>query len=292
MREQQEKETKPFKKHRFLTYLVPVAAALVIVFNAVPLVQGLLERKEADASYESLLQQTVTFPETEGNAAASKSASETETGAPKTSDAAQKAEKISYPALAIDFASLRARNSDFVCFLYIPVLDCAYPVVHSSDNTEYLTTDFEGNRSVDGSIFLDRYSSPDLTDANSFILGHNMRSGSMFGCLRRFYQEEGLCDEDPYFYLYTEDSVRKYRIFGYAQVEEDDPLYNTATDYESDAGYDAFIQKVRDISFYDGNSSGVDFSARPKVVTLSTCYGNGATRFVVFGALVGTAETE
>ncbi len=76
-----------------------------------------------------------------------------------------------------------------------------------------------------------------------------MRSGSMFGCLRRFYQEEGLCDEDPYFYLYTEDSVRKYRIFGYAQVEEDDPLYDTATDYESDAGYDAFIQKVRDISF-------------------------------------------
>lgn len=291
MEENAQHETKPKKKRHVLTYLVPIAACIVIAVNLVPLVQGIRERKEADASYETLLSDTVTFPEGAGEEETAAAQEETAGGTEGGKETGKETGgTVSYPDLSIDFASLRAINSDFVCFLYIPVLDCAYPVAGSSDNTEYLTRDFAGNASVDGAIFLDRYSSPDLTDANSFILGHNMRSGSMFGCLRRFYQDEELCDRDPYFYLYTEDLVRKYRIFGYAQVNEDDALYDLSTDYESDAGYDAFIQKVRDISYYDTDSAGIDFSQRPRIVTLSTCYGNGATRFVVFGALVGTAE--
>lgn len=275
------------KKKRFSwTVLIPIAAAIVIAVNAVGLVRGIWERKQADADYETLLADTVTFPAGE-DAAEDETSADTEEAA----EASDSAEAITYPELSIDHAALKEINSDYVFSLYIPVLDCAYPVVHSKDNTEYLTTDFSGNKSVDGAIFLDCYTSEDLSDANSFILGHNMRSGSMFGCLRRFYQEEGLCDQDPYFYIYSDGAVRKYRIFGYAQVQDDDLLYDTATDYESDAGYDAFIDRVREMSIYGVDASGVDFSKRPKLVTLSTCYGNGATRFVVFGALVGTADT-
>ncbi|MGN1023648.1 MAG: class B sortase [Lachnospiraceae bacterium] len=285
MKDKPEKEKKRFS----WTYLIPIAAAIVIAVNAVLLVRGIWERKQADADYETLVADTVTFPAEDAGEEQTLADTEEEDEEADTASSAQ--EEITYPALSIDHAALKKINSDYVFFLYIPVLDCAYPVVHSSDNTEYLTTDFSGNHSVDGSIFLDCYTSEDLSDGNSFILGHNMRSGSMFGCLRRFYQEEGLCDKDPYFYLYTDGEVRKYRIFGYAQVKDDDPLYDTATDYESDAGYDAFIDRVRGMSIYDVDASGVDFSQRPKVVTLSTCYGNGATRFVVFGALVGTAKT-
>ena len=117
-----------------------------------------------------------------------------------------------------------------------------------------------------------------------------MKSGSMFGCLRRFYQEDGLCDQDPYVYLYTQDAVRKYRIAGYMQVAIDDPIYDLSTDFSDGKTYDAFIERLRANSLYNVDATGIDFSQRPQLLTLSTCYGNGDSRFVVIAALEGVAK--
>lgn len=285
--------------------LVPFAMFTVIIINVLLLFRGSVERKAADRGYDQLVSETVSLkPEevhaeskdvsSDGSAdtsvaAATEAATEEVTEA-ATEEASEEKEKIDYPALDIDHAKLKEINADYVGFLDIPVLDCKYPVVHSHDNAEYLHRDFEGNASVDGSIFMDCYTSADLSDANSFILGHNMKSGSMFGCLRRFYQEDGLCDQDPYVYLYTEDAVRKYRIAGYMQVAIDDPIYDLSTDFSDGKTYDDFIKRLRNESLYNVDASGIDFSQRPQLLTLSTCYGNGDSRFVVIAALEGVAK--
>lgn len=279
---------------------IPAIAVCVIFLNAFLLIQGRVERKAADHSYDQLLEETVSLKsepvhaESETGSAVATVAT-TEAATEEVTEAATEAvseekEKVDYPALDIDHAKLKEINADYVGFLDIPVLDCKYPVVHSHDNAEYLHRDFEGNASVDGSIFMDCHTSADLTDANSFILGHNMKSGSMFGCLRRFYQEDGLCDQDPYVYLYTEDAVRKYRIAGYMQVPINDPIYDLSTDFSDGKTYDAFIARLRNESLYDVDASGIDFSQRPQLLTLSTCYGNGDSRFVVIAALEGVAK--
>lgn len=268
------------------------------------LIQGRIERKAADRGYDQLVSETVSLKPEEVHAeskevvsddsvdAATEASTETATDG-TTEDATEAASEddvIDYPALDIDHQKLNGINKDYIGFLYIPVLDCKYPVVHSHDNAEYLHQDFEGNASVDGSIFMDCYTSADLSDANSFILGHNMKSGSMFGCLRRFYQEDGLCDQDPYVYLYTQDAVRKYRIAGYMQVAIDDPIYDLSTDFSDGKTYDDFIKRLRNESLYNVDASGIDFSQRPQLLTLSTCYGNGDSRFVVIAALEGVAK--
>lgn len=280
--------------------IVPVVMAAVIIINALLLFREGVERKAADHSYDQLLEETVSLKpepvhaESETGSAVATVAT-TEAATEEVTEAATEAvseekEKVDYPALDIDHAKLKEINADYVGFLDIPVLDCKYPVVHGHDNAEYLHQDFEGNASVDGSIFMDCYTSADLSDANSFILGHNMKSGSMFGCLRRFYQEDSLCDQDPYVYLYTEDAVRKYRIAGYMQAAIDDPIYDLSTDFSDGKTYDDFIARLRTESLYNVDASGIDFSQRPQLLTLSTCYGNGDSRFVVIAALEGVAK--
>lgn len=284
--------------------LIPAAMFAIIIINAFLLIQGRFARKAADRGYDQLVSETVSLKPEEVHAeskevvsddsANAATAATTEAATEETTEAVTEAaseeDEIDYPALDVDHQKLKEINKDYVGFLDIPVLDCKYPVVHSHDNAEYLHQDFEGNASVDGSIFMDCHTNAVLTDANSFILGHNMKSGSMFGCLRRFYQEDGLCDQDPYVYLYTQDAVRKYRIVGYMQVAIDDPIYDLSTDFSDGKTYDYFIERLRANSLYNVDASGIDFSQRPQLLTLSTCYGNGDSRFVVIAALEGVAK--
>lgn len=291
------------RKRRLRHYLIPIIAIVWTgVFTAL-LFSMLEQRKQADDTYRELVADTVMFRHSgkatananrmqKGNTTASDFPALSESENEKESTDSLTSVTFDYPKLKIDFAKLRAINSDFICFLYIPALDCAYPVVHSADNSEYLTKDFYGKRSPDGAIFLDRYSSPDFSDANSLIFGHNMRSGSMFGCLKRFYKDETLADKSPYFYLYTDTGVRRYQIFGYGQISTEDSLYSLSTDYENEETYDNLIERVRGFSPHLQDKEGTDFKLRPPIVTLSTCYGNGSTRFVVFGALTGQEVDE
>ena len=62
--------------------------------------------------------------------------------------------KITYPSIAVNYDNLQKVNPDFVGVLYVPVLDICYPVAHSKDNAEYLTTMFDGTENSSGAIFL------------------------------------------------------------------------------------------------------------------------------------------
>ncbi len=195
------------------------------------------------------------------------------------------AAKEYYPALSVDYDALASVNEDFSAVLYIPALDIQYPIVHSRDNEDYLHETFEGKRNFAGCVFLDCDASADYSDLNSVIYGHNMKNGSMFGKLKRFRQEAGVCDSDPYIYLYRADGVRKYRIFSYYLTNEGSDAYKVV---ENDADYDAYVERaLRNSVYTEYDSSAVDFSSRPLLLTLSTCAGRsgGSQRFVVHGAL-------
>lgn len=90
----------------------------------------------------------------------------------------------------IDFAALREMNPDVVAWLTIPGTAIDYPVVQTDDNEMYLKTDFEGNSSSAGAIYLDCDSDSDLQGKHSILYGHHMRNGSMFADIVKFKDEE------------------------------------------------------------------------------------------------------
>ncbi len=217
---------------------------------------------------------------------------------------------ITYPDLEIDYENLMSINGDFVGVLYLPALDILYPVAHSKDNKDYLDTSFEGKKLFAGCIFLDSYAHPDFTDYNSFIFGHNMKDGSMFGSLKKMLKDrEGpeLCAKDPYIYIYTPDKVLKYHIFSYTLISVDDPGYDFAyNDVETswfnrdnltpelEDVYDRYVSEAQERSEYiPTEAESDDFSTRPKLLSLSTCSGRGHVKyFLLHSALIGEANTK
>ena len=190
-----------------------------------------------------------------------------------------------YPVFQIDYDALLETNSDFACILYIPALDMLYPVVYSADNMDYLYKTFEGKKNPSGSIFYDSLSPRNFLGQNTFLFGHNMTNGSMLGTLKRFDREEGLCASNPFIYIYTKESVCKYRIFSYYQTSEGSPSYE---DFDGADGYDHYVRMICANSSFVNGGNEIDFTARPALLTLSTCSGpaGSSRRYVVHAAKI------
>lgn len=87
-----------------------------------------------------------------------------------------------------EYKDLSSQNSDMVGFIYLP--EGSYPVVQRvADQNYYLDKNFFGEEDKNGSIFANRYSN--LGQAGiSLLYGHTMRSGAMFGGLKRWLDKD------------------------------------------------------------------------------------------------------
>ena len=201
-------------------------------------------------------------------------------------DGAQGAEEAEVrERFIVDFDALLATNRDTVAWLrFIEPEIISYPVVRSHDNEEYLHRAFDGSYSQLGSIFMDMDNSPDFSDRNTIIYGHNMAvGGEMFSQLVDFSDIE-FTRENPYFFIYTPDGVqRTYRIFMAATVRADSLIYRI--EFFDDDDFMEYLELSRDISAYFIEDDDLDQGA--KIVTLSTCTNIVATdRFIIQGVLV------
>lgn len=268
------------KKRRRFGWLIPAVLLVVFVFSFANFMREFLTYQQAKNEYKELGKYIEVIPEGEE----ASSDAEAEESTPEAPEEDEK-EQYQYPNLQIDYDGLTATNSEFVGVIYIPVLNLTYPIAQSTGNDKYLHTTFEGTRNASGCIFLDCAASKDFSDPNSFIFGHNMKNGTMFGSLKQFLQKEELCDEDPYIYIYQKDQVLVYRIFAYYTIPVRDDVYD---DFSGDDGYDAYVADAGKHSVYHSSKEEkIDWSSRPDLLTLSTCYATGhVNNFIVQAALV------
>ena len=245
-----------------IRWIILAAAAVVFLVSCIQLFRIFFEYYKGKLEYAGIREYAV-LPEKEENA--------------------EEEPEDDFLMPEIDFEALKEKNDDFCAWLVIPALEVNYPVVWCGDNDTYLTKTFEGGTNSAGCLFVDGANSPDLTDRNTLIYGHNMKNGAMFGTLSDFLQKEELAAEDPYFYLYTEDRAMRYQIIAYYTTAGDSSTY---TFLNTDEEYDSYLAWIRRNDPFEGDEEAV-LKERPRNVTLSTCYGRagGTTRFVVHGAL-------
>lgn len=263
------------KKQSIVHYLIPTVLFIsMLVFGGLFL-HDFLEYKAANDEYAQLEEHIVIEEPKEKN----------EGNVVQESEAAKEQVDFSHPKFQIDYDALTKINSDFSAVIYIPALGINYPVVRSKDNEDYLHRTFEGKNNFAGAIFLDYNANGNYDQSNTFIFGHNMKNGSMFGKLKYFLKEEGLVNTNPYIFLCRPDGIYRYRIFSYYLTTTSSEIYN---DFVGDDGYDSYISLVKRLSSYkDYPEETLDFSTRPNLLTLSTCSGpaGGQQRFIVQGAL-------
>jgi len=180
----------------------------------------------------------------------------------------------------IDLEALREVNPDVVGWILIPDTEINYPLMQGTDNDYYLKRTWDGKKNAIGSIFLEQQNSPDFTDFNTIVYGHNMKNGSMFAGIRK-YQDAKYWEEHPYVYIRSDLGVYRYEIFSsyLAKVETD----TYALNFSKEESRFAFLNNAILDSVIE---TGVEPEPTDRVLTLSTCSGKGyTTRWVVHARL-------
>lgn len=180
----------------------------------------------------------------------------------------------------ISLEALREVNPQVVGWILIPDTEINYPLMQGADNDYYLKRTWDQQRNDVGSIFLEQFSNPDLTDFNTIIYGHNMKDGSMFAGLQA-YREQSFLEAHPYVYIRSDYGVYRYEIFSSYLAKVDSNTYGL--DFPSEESRIRFLEDaIRDSAI----STDTEPESTDRILTLSTCSGRGyATRWVVHARL-------
>lgn len=171
----------------------------------------------------------------------------------------------------LDLKALRQVNEDVLGWIQIPGTKVDYPILQGEDNEFYLEHDWEKKEQYVGSIFLECRNSPDFTDFNTIIYGHNMSNGSMFGTLWKYAYGENWKDS-PYVYLVADGEVLRYEVFSTYEAEVDSPTYGLSFQQWSTRA--DFLTMALENSDID---TGIIPDLTDRIITLSTCSGMGYT---------------
>ena len=184
----------------------------------------------------------------------------------------------------MDFSALRQQNPDVLGWILIPGTRVSYPVVQGTDNSYYLDHTWRGGKNSVGAIFMDYRNSGDLSDFNTILYGHRMNNRSMFGTLSQ-YKSRSYWQAHPYVYLTDDSGTHRSEIFAAGEVSVDSDVYRLGL--RSSSGRQSFLDSCLSLSALN---TGVTPHVYDKVLTLSTCTGNGhATRWVVQAVCPGQA---
>ncbi len=191
--------------------------------------------------------------------------------------------------IQIDFERLKELNADTTGWIMFYDRHVNYPLVQTDDNSYYLNHSFKREKNAAGCLFMD-CQNKSFEDRNVVIYGHNMLDRTMLGSLKdvfqeKFWEEE---DRDIIWIADTDHCLRKYKIFSYYIVEEED--YYITTFFPDDADYTEFLNVVKARSFQELD---VNVTADDHILTLSTCTGASGTRKrrVIHAKLVETTTT-
>ena len=210
------------------------AAIFLLAFIFLAVGAGLLysdyrTRAEAERQYESLAE--LAREQTTGETAAEPVKIETES----------ETEESSTYASPIQFEELRKINPDIVGWIRIDGTVIDYPIVQTDNNATYLDTDFEGNKSVAGAIFLDFESEPDFSGRHNIIYGHHMKNGAMFKEIVK-YKDEAFFKEHQNITVYTPE--REYHLKPIAALYTDSAAIRRKTAFETEESFQAYVKEM------------------------------------------------
>lgn len=239
------------KKNKILITLIQIVLIAVIIFSGIKIIEWIKSNKKNKDIMSEIKENVVINNEMDSNNEEYK----------------------------IDFAKLKQKNSDAIAWIKVNGTDIDFPVVKGTDNSYYLTHNFDKEKNKAGWIFADYRNKFDGTDKNIIIYGHNMKNGSMFASLKDVIKEEWYNNENnKYIALITENENCKYQVFSVYQIETEEYYLQTNI-----SNFKEFVEKIKGRSKKDFN---VDIKETDNILTLSTCADNTKYRVVLHAVKV------
>lgn len=239
------------KKSKILITLIQIVLIAVIIFSGIKIIEWIKSNKKNKDIMSEIKENVVINNEIDSNNEEYK----------------------------IDFAKLKQKNSDAIAWIKVNGTDIDFPVVKGTDNSYYLTHNFDKEKNKAGWIFADYRNKFDGTDKNIIIYGHNMKNGSMFASLKDVIKEEWYNNENnKYIALITENENCKYQVFSVYQTETEEYYLQTNI-----SNFKEFVEKIKGRSKKNFN---VDIKETDSILTLSTCADNTKYRVVLHAVKV------
>lgn len=187
----------------------------------------------------------------------------------------------------MDCSALKAKNPDFVGWIYYSPLNISYPIVVDKGNDYYENHSFEGEYNPAGAIFMDYLCKTDLTSFNTIIYGHNMRNDTLFGALNELIDHPNIIEENPHFYVFTENEALMYEIVAAYYAQKTSPTYGLELEYTLD-DMKEYVDYMEGVALYKNEDFfNNEVTEDTKFCTMSTCHGfHSTSRTVIHGALV------
>ncbi len=188
---------------------------------------------------------------------------------------------INVPLISVDFNSLINKNSDTVGWVQVSGTNVNYPVVQTTNNSYYLTHDFNKKSNSGGWVYADFRSNFSSFDKNTIIYAHNLTNRTMFGSLVETQKESWFSNPDNrYVKISTPSSNTVWAIFSVYTIEPG--IDYLRTDFENNS-FQEFINIMKSRSIFN---FGIDITPEDKVITLTTCNDAGTKRIVIQAKMV------
>ena len=187
------------------------------------------------------------------------------------------------PDILPEYKALYAENPDTVGWLRIDGTGIDNVVMYAPDEIDkYLHTDFYGNYSYRGCLFVDEYCDI-LSSDNLIIYGHNMKDYSMFGSLmyyvsEDFYRQHKLISFDTIYEKQTYEIVAAIKTELVPEGSDGFKYYEYTGSGDEDS-FSEYVKFIEENKLYDTDA---ELSPGDKILTLSTCaYHSEDGRFIV-----------
>lgn len=156
-------------------------------------------------------------------------------------------------------------NPDYQGWLEVPGTRIDYPVVRGKDNTFYLDRNFQKEKDILGSVFMDYRNVGMGIDTHTIIYGHYTRTGAMFGELDRYLSKDYL-EANPEFTFTDPHTTRRYRIFSVHVSPSEGSMIQMVF---KEGEYAAFLTMLKERSAVDLGA--VSVGPDQKILSLITC---------------------
>lgn len=172
-----------------------------------------------------------------------------------------------------EYEAILQENKDFAGWITIDGTKIDYPVVLTKGNNEYyLKRNFNGQSDINGTLFMDGRTNLGKRSTNIIIYGHNMKSGEMFGDLKK-YLDEDYWNSHKQITFDTIYEKGTYEIFAVclAQVQYRDAegfRYYDFIQADTEEDFTEFLDNIGQLSVFAGTDLPV---YGDELLTLSTC---------------------
>lgn len=253
-------KTKKQKRGDLLYTLAIAVCALIFVISGGLLVKRYFDDRRVEGEFASLAAQIDTS-----------AAANTEPSAEGT------------PGNTAKFAALQQLNPDFFGWVSIEDTNLDFPVMFAPANKDfYLRHDFDGEYSIYGVPYLDEKTTvgSGIESQNLIIYGHNMKTGTIFGCLTGYKNADYYAAHPQITFdtIYGDATYEVFAAFAIDVVQDPSFAYNEYVNMD-EAAFDAYLSQVIGRSDVD---TGIIPQYGDRLLTLSTCeYSSDNGRYVV-----------